>query len=239
MLNKKSASHVEIVMSFALFMLFVIFLLYQFNPAKQQNLGNFLLDILQDSIEEQASVVLFEVPFFINSSAVTADCFIVKNPFNAKYNITALSAAKNPLGCDASSADIKIKKSGSDKQYFLYYSPDEALTPPNSVSGCQNIGEPGGNYSFSAQRSYKLLSLNKLKELENNYNTDYNGLKEMLHFPSGKDFALEIKDLQGSSILKLERKKPAGIEIYARELPVELLNIDGTITKGIMNMQVW
>jgi hypothetical protein len=164
MVNKKAASHVEIIFAFVIFVGFVFFLLYFIQPAKTDTLQEATLISLKNNFFEMSSVNLTTV--LVNFSA------------NGN-NPCRLSSSFVPNTTDMGVISISTSKNGF---YYLYYS-----NAPNmpTMANC-----PNGNYSLGNINNLFVTSDSKLVDIENKYKTDYESLKSELGLIAGVDFSV-------------------------------------------------
>lgn len=246
--RKKGVSHLEMILSFAIFVAFVFFLLFYLNPIKKLNLNKVLLDIVQNRVLENASVKLIETPLIITAISIDIDkqCFSINNPFNTSLVSTENLLVKDSnyalLSYDISADKIEIQKS-SGKIYYFYLSPEGIfIGSGGGLSDCQELSREVGDYSISNPREIEIYSYDKIKSLKEKYEDDYLKFKNEFRFPINSDFAIFIKDAAAKNNipeLEMSVKKPENVEVSAVEIPVEIIKNDGTILKAIANIRVW
>ena len=54
--GKKSASHIEMAISFGLFTVFVFFLIFYLRPVRNQSIGDVLVDAIEAGIKQETSL---------------------------------------------------------------------------------------------------------------------------------------------------------------------------------------
>ena len=245
--GKKAVSHLEIIISFLIFTLFVFFIIYYLNPVRHQNINNVLFSILQDSVKKSTEVNLLETPLILNKEDVSI-CFIVPSPYISAQYLSVFKENKqqilyNSHGGTANKLAIYGNKN-TGKIYYIYYSPDQNLTNLDGTTlvSCNDLTLISilNNYSFSSTRTFKLYSFRKLVDLNKTYYDDYTGLKNELNFPSGNDFNIFIRKTgENFNLISMENKKPEKIEVFAVEVSIQIMENSGNIVSGILNIQVW
>ncbi len=236
MQDKKAASHIEMVVSFAMFALFVFFLLIYLNPIRNQNISDVLLDSVQKSMEKNATIQLIELP--LNLKIGVDFCFSLTNPFNTtdSRNILVKDYTGKVLKFSLSGEQVNVEKSGNF--YYLYFA--DAIFSTQLLEAIQCTQLNISDYNYAASRTYDIFFLPRMQGIKNVYATDYNKLREDFNFPLGYDFAINVTDsATKQGILSMSTKKPEGVEIIARDLPIEILYDDGRMVQAVMNMQVW
>jgi len=236
MTGKKAQGHIEMVISFVMFALFVFFLLVYLNPIKNQNISDVLIDAVERSIEGNASIQLIEMPLDLKGSADL--CFSLPNPFNT-------TNPKNIIVRDSNGTVMKFALEGENmniekkkKFYYLYYGNTAFNTLPLGLISCTVLNS--SDYIFGASRIYNLYYMPRMEGIKDAYTSDYNKLREDFNFPGGYDFAVNVTDSATmQTVLTMAVKKPEKVEVLAREVPIELLYDDGRLIKAVINIQVW
>tara|TARA_Y100000310_G_C20503048_1_gene724981 strand:- start:146 stop:856 length:711 start_codon:yes stop_codon:yes gene_type:complete len=230
-INKKGAGHIEIILSSIIFVSFVFFVLLVLKPTKMfARLSTSHLDITESEIlkriSTEFSIVSLKIPeplehapdcFFINTDKIKRGKIIVKNEAGERRD--AIKVGR----------EISIRYIG--EEFYRIYSSEE-FDETSSVSGCFGLSD----YILGVPRNYVVVSENEITELSNLYSADYSGLKEGLGLKN--DFNILIKD-KNDREFKLEIYKPEGIDITARDVPIEILNNNGDLIPGVMNIQAW
>ncbi len=235
--NKKAISHVEVILSFIIFVSFVSFLFVVFNPFKYATDSKVSLDITENKILENVSTDLKVFSIKINSTIYPlislSDCFKIKNRGIREFIIRNLTGEI----CNASIQGDDVKFENKGKFYRVYVS--DEIEKIRLLSGnCRDIED--GNYTLGVTRNYKVISNKSLHILFENYDNDYEELKDNLGI--NNEFYIQVMEnvRTSNTILEaLERYKPEGLEIRARSIPIEILNKKGNLKPAVINIQVW
>lgn len=236
--DKRAVSHIEMAISFAMFVMFVFFLLFYLKPTRSQNISEVMMDAVANGLEKNGTVQLIEIPLTLKA-AVAENCFTLENPYEASSinYMFVRDEDEKALKFSFSGDDINIEK--SREFYYLFFSEDgefESMGLPSPP--CMVLNE--GDYEYAAAKTYKLFSLPRLEAIKQRYDYNYLKLKEDFNYPPNYDFAIKITLLATQqSILSMESNKPEKVEVIAREMPIEILQRDGSILRAIVNIQVW
>ncbi|MFH1501299.1 MAG: hypothetical protein ABIE22_05145 [archaeon] len=228
MKNKRGMSHIEMISSFLIFVGFLIFLFTFLNPLREAPVNTNLLDLVERGILTEINVEVGELSFRINQSYATC--------FEFSYDdIRGKVIAKNENGdkVDAESSGSTIRVGGSGEFFRVYMHPDFT---ESSLAGC-SVFEDYVNIGLS--KSYRIAYYNNLVELKNDYENDYNSLKNSLNLPAKNDFAFSVRDGDENEMLSSGRTVPKGINVLARDIPVQTLYSDGNLTYLRLNIKVW
>jgi len=240
--SRKGMSHIEVILSFVIFMGFLIFLFAIFNPLKISSSNDVSLDIVERIIKNNVSA---RVDFLTLKLNYTADkCFYftynssLKNISvkNESYD-NAGAYSRNVGGGQMKEEEQRIKREiniDSTGKFFYIYSYEGFVENDFDNSDCDDLNEK--DYTFGLFRSYEMVSFTKLENLGDNYNLDYEKLKK--GFGLKQDFSFNIKDTSGKNILNTTKRTPKTI-VLARNEPIQLVYNNGTLKYAILNIQVW
>jgi hypothetical protein len=235
--EKKAVSHIEMAISFGMFILFVFFLLVYLKPIRTQNISDVLIDAVITGLEKNATIQLIELSVTLKAS-VAEDCFSITNPFATTNprNMFIKDENDNLLKFTFDNDNIKIEKSGNF--YYIFFA-EETFDPVSSpTEPCTSLNT--SDYEYAASKTYELFSSSKLEEIVQNYSNNYEELKKSFNFPVNYDFTVKIMLMTTKQeIFSMERAKPEKVEVVAQEVPMEILQRDGSILRTIANVQVW
>lgn len=246
--SKKAASHLEMIISFSIFLLFVIFLFTFMSPVKQPDVSESLIKVVEKGISEYESS-LVEVP--VATKTAQTGCFKITSPFAStqQANIFIKDRDGNDVGFAVSGQTITISGNGNDF-YYLYYS-DDAFTHLKQACSAESSAldiMPQTDYTFSVPRTKDMYFLSKLLEIKSRYETEegYKQLKQEFNYPDASDFAIFVpREYSDTIILSMDRQKPEKVPVFAREMAIIVLKEDesGNGNKeeipSMMNIQVW
>lgn len=233
MKTKKGVSHVEMMISFAIFISFVVFILVVFKPLKIFSESS--LDVAEARIIDYVSTNLTVSSLILNSTfsatATPGECFYL----NFSLPNTIIMKDENSDIISASKIGKAVYFGYSDRFYKIYSS-EELEEKSLDISSCQNLEEE--NYMIGVTRAYRKISYSKLEDFFQKYNNydNYQQLKQTLGLTN--DFNIFVKS-DSEVIFKGEKYKPRTIEIIAKDISIEILDENASLNPAIMNIQVW
>jgi len=243
-MNNKGISYVELVISIVLFVAFVAVLFIYISPVKQPNLSEVVLNSIQERFENNVSIMLTEIPFKVNLSAVP-DCF-----WNDSFEsvLTANNGLQferdymfieddfgNAVGFDINNNMIKIRKLSDTKIYHIFHSNQTSFTAAST--DCNPSDVP---VLWSTARSVSIFSQKRLEELKDFYDNSYDDLKKYYDVPQLNDFSIIIRNESSSVIFGMEKAIPQNLIVQAREYPISILNEHTSQRiKAFINIKVW
>jgi len=244
MKNKKSQSHLEMILSFVIFVGFVLFLLIYLNPIGRQEalVSLSLIDRVQTSIFENLSINYSYISLVLNQSVLLPankinDCFELKNlPLDLSGALVLNStedAVPSVLSLDKK--DLAIVYSGSERFYTAYFSPS-FNSLPFSKGVCDSVDED--KYSLGTLGKDNVILANRINELNRSYFNDYKSLREDLHISADFDFAV-YNETRGLLFSTLGYHKLKGNNILTREIPLIARDSNAKPIKIIFFLEVW
>jgi flagellar capping protein FliD len=243
--KNKRGSHVGMILSFAIFITFIVFLYAVLKPSV--NTGEdkkSTLDYLKMKITENISSNFTSAGVQINSSAnpgqkcVTLQNFLAFLEILPPYRIIVKNETENIQPAyivDLSSGNLEINRATRNNLFFKIYSAPEfdGLVVNTSIS-CSN---PITNYVVSSVKIDNYIFEKGVYSFVNYYNNDYDKLKNDLNVPSGNEFGFEFTQGNGTKI-SAENLVAAGT-VYAEEIPIQYIDNSANIQSGFINIKVW
>ena len=230
--SKKAVSHIEIIISFLIFVSIITFLLVVFRPLTVfSKTTSSDLDITESQILDYISTKLevqsVKIPSGVNGSCISID----KTETAVEENIVVKNDVDERIDAKTELVGlIKFKKSG---EFYQISSSDEFVESDSSLVTCATPTD----YTLGVAKTYNKVSNTSLHNLFNDYNASYQTTKELIGL--NNDFNIILRNSQEEELLKGEVYKPLGIEIQARDVAIEILDSRGEIQTGILNIQVW
>lgn len=239
-MKKKRGSHVGTVISFTIFIGFLIFLYVVIEPAVQTKKGKeSLLNNLQTELLENATIDVVVSSVYINESFTTnKNCIktrLVKNETGRSSIVK--SSSNNPIGSAVELPDmLNIKYEGDFffKVYHSYYNFNEYNLL--ETSDCY-LAEEGSNYSIGLVKKFSYLSEGKILELIELYSENYEKLKEDLNIPAGSEFSFSLT-YENESKIGFEYPE-ISTEVYIKSLIMQFIDKDANIEFGALEISVW
>lgn len=212
--GKRGSSHIEMIMSFVLFVGFSVFLISYIQPERESSLEESLLFALQTKFFENVTIV---------EKSVLVD--FRKNGGQCPNNVQPCSPQE--LG-----GRYNISKNANlgNCFYYIHSSIEFVNNKVDNVSGCPN----GNKYSLGYIETKEVLSNNTIKKMEQKYYSDYDGLKEDLGVPPSIDFAIVV-----DVYLNMSRQIPDTVEVKAGLYREPVLFSNGTIQNKDFIIKIW
>lgn len=242
-MKSKKGSHVGMILSFAIFITFIVFLYAILNPAI--NTGEdkkTTLDYVERQILGNVSANFTSVSITINEADnPSQDCV----EFETLLILAGLNwrlIIKNETGGIQSSLlqeeryNLLIDRVDNDNRFFKIYSSEEfPLLETGEFSPCKAIQDD--EYTINVLKNSREIYESEIYRLAAEYETDYEGVKARLDIPPESEFEFIFLQSNGSVITALQENKPSNV--YAGEIPVEYVDSSANIESGFINVRIW
>ncbi len=241
-MKKRGINQIEILLSFLIFIGFVVFALYFFSPFQTSRLVDSSLDYAFREITKNTTIEIesYSVKMDINglNEAKISDSDF---GFSSFGNRQVIINDKNGVLIDSTIQNNNILFFNSG----LIYAPDPANAFATFMfSEDFNAGTFGTGGAFV--NSISIISLDRIKVLSEkrfialnlSYYSDYAAVKTDFNLPSRTNFEFTLK-FDSTDLIEAKKSIPQGVEIFASSKRVEVMRLDGTTKFADLIIKVW
>ncbi len=213
-LNSRSQSHVEMMLSFILFVSAIIFIFIFINPISKTQEKESDAKKVQEIIIRNISSNFGKLSIITNNSA---DCYDFSPQEYSEYNYIE-----------------KWENQNSRKYSILFSDIFDSVNAPNKSSQC-----PGQNYTLGSYSEEKIIVHEKIKLFKQNYESDYSSLRNSLAIKD--DFSFSFKYINGDETAEISayRQIPSRSRVDSENFPVRIINKSGDVKEFVINIKVW
>jgi len=246
-MNKKAQGHVEVIISFVIFIGFLLFLFVIFSPFKKPMNPN-LVDSVFANLDAQMSVSVGSISIDVDEDALSRlskNCFSISNSQliedlgcglgSGGKIIVRVPNYETPVGAQVDGGSILIEKKNS---FYTLYCSTEFVE--QGVSDCEDLSSE--NYELGVIVERKVWSTEKLGILEGQYNDveneGYGKIKD-IYISEANDFGLVVYDLDGGEKFRMKKEIPKGLESYAKIFPVQVVDSQADFERVKASVVVW
>lgn len=234
-MQKRGISHVEVIISFVLFVTAIGFGLYFFNTGDSTRLVDSVMAYSFREIEQNTTsqVEIFSVK--INKNLVSSGA-IGMNFDGVDGNVRAQNYDGDSLNSFRAGNLVYVASQSWANNDFIYVIFSDEFENGASLSGESNPAL----YEIGSSEVKKVISEKKFIELKKAYDLDYTGLKDQDNFniPKRADFGFSIVFDDGRKI-SAEKEIPSGFDVFSENKRVEVLREDGSIVFADLVVKVW
>jgi hypothetical protein len=229
--NKK-ASHVGVILSFVIFVTFLVFLFSIFgSPIKFSKSKEPLLDYLETELENRL-ISNLTVVTISPSVPVDKNCIEINNRGLKLPDFNAIVKDKdNNIVNSKVSGDYLSFNKNEDNFFKIYYAQELSLVQEDVPTDCYPITK------INSYREDYYLNEDKILKLISDYNSNYTKLKQELGLPINNEFSIGFTDEEGN--LTQAGQKEISTDIYSRDIPVQFFDESAKINSGFINIRVW
>ncbi len=229
MLNKMGASsHLEVIISFILFSLFVLSLLFYVNPFKNTTLPDTLIENIYESFIRDNSVELTKFFLDINSPESCMDVTLPSIFDLNDVNSRVFDSNGNPAG---SSIVAGLVIDSSNNPFYVFLSSD--FLPGTGCDSPSPIDCDAGECSIGSVEKREIVSESKVLSIVEEYKNNYEVLKTQLGIPKNVDFAIVSEGFE------MEMYIPEDLEVISKSYSIEVLYSTGEILNKDFIFKIW
>lgn len=235
--NKKG-SHVGFVVSFVLFITFIVFVYailssrVDFGQEKANSL-NYIKAEIMDRVSENLTSVSIAIGQQNPQSCIQLKDFFLKTGMGDSF--VARSDSGNVLRSGKSGSDLFLERNGN--LFFRVYGSEEFAVSGGTLSNCQSLSEGSQGYTLGLSRDSREVFESKVLKLSGNYTENYEALKKDMRIVQGDEFGFRFTYNNGTEIKTPE--KNVTINIYVDRAAVQYIKTDAARESGFMDVFVW
>lgn len=247
MVNKRG-SHVGMIISFVIFITFIVFLYVVINPAIEIGESKkTTMDYIGDKIKQNVSANFTTISMQINKNQGN-DCIRLQNlllamssEINYYYNAIIKNESESiqeTYGGEVSTGDfgdLKINRKVKSNVFFKAYFSPEFNGLATTTMNCNQIKEE--DYTIGSVTTTKYAFERSLYELIEDYKINYERLKEEFKIPPDAEFGFGFTKNDGTKIEV--GNASTSVNIFAEEIPVQYVDDKANILSGFINIKVW
>ena len=249
-IRDKKGSHVGVILSFIIFITFVVFLFLILEPSitireDKKNLLNDLeielihklsgnLITLTITTEKDVNRLCIELEGLIGKEIqnITIDTHIVVQNESGDipdYVIRGLT----------DDTSLFIERADNDNVFFKIYHSEQfdEIQQEEPTPSCKKLEEDKGDYSINTTSRRKEIFEEKINKTKQEYEEDYTKLRDELNIPAGSEFGFRFTNKDGI-IIETEEKN-ISTSIYVQEIPILYIDKEANINSGFIEIKVW
>src|SRR3989344_1010060 len=235
-INKKGSSHVGFILSFTIFILFVVFMFTIIEPLdKRKNEKDFVLEHLKTVLVEDMSSdlttgsvkIIDGVDLDDGGVPVPGSCDFFEIEKNSEGEVIIENSENPNYALDLDKIKIEWDNSwiGEGRFFRIYYS-DKFSNSYTTPSGTICVDNPS-LYTIGPSRTQQLIFMEEANRLkgEREDSNSYLALKEKYNIPDGNEFTFDFtyEDISGTSqsISPDNIQIPDSLEVFSEKIPIQ------------------
>ncbi|MCF7910659.1 hypothetical protein K9L16_03235 [Candidatus Pacearchaeota archaeon] len=242
MLVKKRGSHVGRILSFVIFVTFLIYLYSILQPSIETNREkDFFLNYLENELKENLSIQINMFSVSIIDEDFTDDCAWLVDSYEqtgSSKKVITKDEEENTIETylHPNKKDIVINDIPLNTSFFkIYYSEDLEEIDERNIPGCGRLNAE--DYKIGVVTTKREISEMRIIDFIERYDSEYDLIKERLGVPESINFGIIFLYNNGTTI---ETPDPERIEdIFAEEHPIQYITSDVGVSSGFLTIKVW
>ena len=228
--KNRRGSHVEVIVSFIIFITFIIFLFATVKyPVGREESKKNIFDSIELQIIDQTSSYVTTATVNVNDGATP--CISLSNLIDdagISRNIVVKDYSGNTIQSSLTGDSLNINRGESGETLFKIYSSEEFAELESETACAQTDSELG----LIKTRKYVFES--KFLEL---MNADYGTLRTNMDVPKSVNFTYGMVLSNGTAIDKSIQE--LSTNVYIREIAIEYIDLDGNLKEGYLRTTIW
>ena len=231
----KKGSHVGMMLSFVIFVTFLVFLYSALQPAIRigQNKES-IVDSLKVNILNNLSSDLIEIT--LTTDDAPQDCVKLQgflNEIEINSKIIVKNKNKELLDFHISGNNLKIKRNDGSNLFFkIYHSKEFEDVQGTSINPC--IPE---DYVIGLMNNKSYIFEQKITDFIESYNSDYDSLKTELKVPERNEFGFSFINNTGTETSVGEENIMTSV--YTEKIPIFYVDANANVLLGFITIKVW
>lgn len=240
-MNKKAVAHVEVIVSFVLFVGFLIFALYFFNPLDTTRVLDSTLYYATDSIVSNLSSQAYIYGISIQRPnphmVVSLPLDVLDLPSPRPSGLRVENESGQQLRIQVVNGNLFIERKSS--AFLKVISGDFITEQTDGLDGQGAAGtlQPSG-YSISSSDIRPVHSEMKALQLKQFYESNYMTLKTQFNLPRRTDFAFSL-NRDGTVIVNATQPVPEQVEVFSQNKRIEFISAEGEVVFIDLLVRVW
>ncbi|MDD5699835.1 MAG: hypothetical protein PHH00_01420 [Candidatus Nanoarchaeia archaeon] len=246
----KRGSHIDVILSFVIFISFIIFLYALIQPSLNSKDGKsvFLNYMGEGLVKNLTGKNLTMISILVEPQNPKPCLKLTGFKSNARINSMAIIVK------DSSGRTFASYKSGNDlyvdmtpdqnsELFQVYYSPDFSVIGENTLGACNpalGLDNPPNSYSINRAEAYTSYYAwgNNIAELISTYNNDYSSVKDWFNLTAMQNFRFDFT-YQNGTVIGTEDNIPLSANVYSEIFPVVYISPNNNLEAGNLIVRVW
>jgi hypothetical protein len=235
-MNKEGRSHIEIILSFVIFLAAIGIIFYFFEPIDKQNIANPSLDYSMEKFIENVNQEVYKVSVAINDSA--ENVAVKLEGISEDYFSKAYDLDGNLINSERKGFDVCLDSSSISGKKFAYIFLFNFTGDISENLVCDNYDENDESlYSLGLIDKFYAVSIEKISEYNKTYYEDYDSFRKNIEINT-VDFGFSLI-YEDKEIFKAERRIPSNFKVYSKSERINIIDAEGNIKKGELIFKVW
>lgn len=237
-LKNKKASHVDIMISFAIFVVAVVYLFgilgpLVIGPKNQEE----LLEIALEGVKEKLTSNVTSISVYISPEVEEAcvDFLGLRNKIGTNP-VIVVDGTGEKKDYDLGGYNLRAKVNPLMKNFYKIYSSEDFENTEISLTECQEVS--AAEYSLGLFKNEEYVYEKKAEEAVDYYQYNYDGFKTEVGLSLSDDFGFDFINSDGE-VVGIGQGTNLSRSVYSKEITTRYINDDGEINVGRIVVRIW
>jgi len=231
---KRSQAHVEMILSFVIFVGFIVTMLIILSPVRNRQISYTILDITEEQLLERLSINYTTLSLTLTQDTNQGTCFSVPNTLGISADRVVKDQKNIIIASQDAGGRIVLEKSPNNVRFYNFYISESFNPSSGSLTGCVELNSE--NYTYGVLNLHDIVLYENIENFSTSYNDDYEELRKELDIQN--DFAFFVYNETGI-LFQGEIYKPRNVQVVSRNLPIRVMNKNAEVSNLIINLQAW
>lgn len=240
---KRSQSHVEMILSFMIFIGFITAMFIFFNPLQQTKVRTTFLDVTENRLIENLSIEYQTIPLFLDDHVVRDICINIDKIDTDKSNILVKDIEGNELASSMGTSKIYIDTMGNDFHRIYFSDHFIGEKAPPTTGSCEGSDEKDltikDDYTLGILNTKNAVFMGNIKDFIKAYTKENNYEKVKEELDITNDFEIRVYNKTDELMFEASIYKPVTIDVVARNIPVLAIDRNGNPVDLTINIRAW
>ena len=244
LIKSKKAGHVGMILSFVIFITFIVFLYSVVQPVteiergKQDLLEYLHLELLREFSEDMTTSTV-SINDTVAETCIRFEMVEGTDHMNVVVRTDKILLEHEKSGSvEGSLITIDRQSAEGTEDFFKVYYSDE-FESTETESPCLNpktltIGE---DYVLGLVRTEEEIFESKIQKIVQDFEANYTEIKDKLNIAPGNEFGFSFTNVSEDTSGTPE--KNVSVNIYVEEIPIQYIDSEANIKPGYLNIRVW
>lgn len=233
-MRRKGLGHIEVIIAFVLFIGFILFGLYFFNPLNPTRLIDSSVTYAQKAIVDNTSIPILTYTVVLNDSVSNVVILPLSREDIRGSGVSIENEQGTAVAANYDGGQVTFDRGG----FYLFYVRLGDFTSPRTTIPGGSMLVPGVNFTVSSSDRTSLVSEEHFSLLNASYYSDYNRLKTRFNLPGRVDFATSLA-FSPEEHIDLLQPIPTGIDVSSKQERREAIRSNGKRVFADFTVRVW
>jgi len=246
---KKRGSHVGMILSFVIFITFIVFLYGVMKPTlntgqDKKSLIGYIETQMIKNVTSNLTTISVQITENKNPNS---DCIYLNDFFSTvtTYVPSPLIIVKNETGniqevyheYPNSIGSLVVNRKIKNNIFFKVYYSSQFNGLSKTTIPCQKVNT--NDYTIGSITLDKYIFEKMVLKFNQSYTDDYEQLKNDLKIPPGSEFEFIFKKADGGLIEPNNDERIKPDQVYVEETPIQYMDNQANVQSGFISIKVW